>query len=156
MGPALGVISTIATIGGTVLGAVSSIQQGKYQDAVAQAQAKAEERKANEVQAASQRDAAARAKEAKYVMSRQQAVAAASGGGAGDSTILNLMAQTGAQGQYNANSSIYEGQVQGGDLKYQAGIDRMSGRMQRQAGYIGAGTTLLGGIADFAKYKYGY
>lgn len=155
MGPALGVISTIATIGGTVLSAASSIQQGNYQNAIAQAQAKAEQRRANEVQASAQRDAAQRAKEAKYVMSRQQAVAAASGGGAADSTVLNLMSQTAGQGAYNAASSIYEGQSAGDSLNYQASIDRMSGRMQRQAGYIGAGTTLLGGIADFAKYKYG-
>lgn len=138
-----------------MLSAVGAIQQGKYQEAAANAQAKAEERRAQEEQASAQREAIRRNKETKYVLSRQLALSAASGGGAADSTVLNLMATTGAEGQYQGQSAIYEGVTRGQGLTYQAAIDRMSGRAAKQAGYINAATSILGGIADFAKYKYG-
>lgn len=155
MAGALAVIGTIASIGGTVLSAVGAIQQGKYQQATAEAQAKAEERRAQEEQAGAQREAIRRGREARYVLSRQLAVSASSGGSASDSTVLNLMANTAREGDYQSQSAVYEGTMRGQGLQYQAGIDRMAGQQARTAGYINAGSSILGGIASFAKYRYG-
>jgi hypothetical protein len=159
LAPVLPVIATVASIGGTVLGAMASIQQGKYQEAVAKAQAKAAARQAQEVQAVGQREAVERARAARMVQSRQLALTAAGGGGTGDASILKLMAQTGAEGQQQVANTVYDTQVQGNALNYQGDIYRMQGRNARNAGYVDAFSTVLGGVSNAAQSwgaKYGY
>ena len=68
-------------IGGSLLSAVGSVAGGISADNQAEAQAQAAERQAGEAQAVSQREAIQRSKEAKLLLSRNQALAAASGGG---------------------------------------------------------------------------
>lgn len=145
-------IGVAASVGGTVLSALGSIQQGRYQEAALKAQAQAQEARAQEERAAAQREAVRRGKEAAFILSRQQALAAASGGGAADSTVLNLMATTAAEGQYQQQVAVYEGEARGRGLEYQAAIDRMQANAARKAGFINAGSSVLGGISSFARY----
>ena len=135
---------------GTGLSAVGSIAAGNAQNEALQAQAAAEERKGNEARAATQREAIQRAKEARLALSRQQAVASASGAGATDPTVLKLMGDVGKQGQYNVASTLYEGEAIQAGMQDQAAISRMRGRQARLAGFIGAGTTMLNGLSGFA------
>jgi hypothetical protein len=143
-------IGLIAGLAGSALSAAGSIAAGNHQSAAMNAQAQAAERQAAEERAASQREAVQRAREAKLVLSRQQAVAAASGGGATDTTVLGLMGDVAAQGQFNTASALYEGEARGRGLEDQAALSRMQARQAKLAGFIGAGSTMLTGISGFA------
>jgi len=155
MAAALPVIGIVASIGGTVLSAMGAIQQGRYQEAAMKAQANAQEARAQEERAAAQREAVRRGKEAAFVLSRQQALSAASGGGTADPTVLNLMAGTATEGAYQSQVAVYEGEQRGRGLEYQAAISRMQGRAARRAGFIDAASSVLGGISSFARYRPG-
>ena len=137
----------------TVLEAGGKIITGASQSAALKAEAASAERKADEVLAASTRDAAQRRKEADLVLSRQQAVAAASGGMATDTTVLNLMADTAQEGQYQVATSLYEGKAQRAGLLDQAAIARMQAKQAMLSGFIGAGTTMLNGMSSYSKYR---
>jgi hypothetical protein len=141
---------------GTGLSAVGSIVAGSQQAAMAEAQAAAAERQASEERAASQREAIQRSKEARLVMSRQQAVAAASGGGATDSTVLNLMGDTASQGWFNQASAVYEGESRGRALEDQAAISRWEGKQAKMASFISAGSTVLSGISGLSGTQRGF
>lgn len=143
-------LGLIAGLVGTGVSTVGSIAAGAAQEEMLEAQATAAERQANEERAASQREAIQRAREARLVLSKQQNVAAASGAGALDPTILDIMGKTAAQGQYNVSSALYEGEARGAGLEDQAAIDRMRARQAKLAGFVDAGSTMLSGISGFS------
>lgn len=138
-------IETALLIAGTAISAVGQLKAGADQEASLNAQASARERQANENRAVAQREAGMRKKNAEQVLSRQLAVAAASGGGAADKTVLDIMGDTEAEGDFQAKAALYEGETQGRNLDYQAGIDRMEARNARLSSFINAGSTVLSG-----------
>lgn len=144
----LGLLGTGLSVAGTIAG-------GVQQKNLADAQAKAAERQASEERAASQREAIQRSKEARLVLSRQQAVSAASGGGAGDPTVVDLMGDTLSQGWFNSASAIYEGESRGRALEDQAAISRWQGRQAQLASFIDAGSSVLSGLSGFAQGRGG-
>jgi hypothetical protein len=157
--PVLGIISTVASIGGTVLGVMAANQQGKYQEAVAKAQAKAANRQANEVTAQGQREAVVRAKQARLVQSRINAVASAGGGNASDPTILQLMGGVGGEGALQVANTISDAKTQGGSLNYQADIYKMQGAQAAAGRKWDVAGAILGGVSNLAgswASKYGY
>lgn len=68
------------------------------------------ERQAGIVVAASQRTAAEELRQSDLVASRALAVAAASGGGVSDPTVVDILARTRGEGVYRANVALYEGE----------------------------------------------
>lgn len=146
-------IETALLIGGSLLSAGGTIVSGLSQSSALKAEAAAKERQAGEVQAQSQRDAIERRKEADLLLSRQQAVAASTGGTATDTGVLNLMADTAAQGSYNVATSIYEGNSAAAGLLDQAAISRMQAKQATMAGFINAGSTMLSGFSSYQKYR---
>lgn len=144
-------LGLIAGLAGTAVSAVGTIAAGHSQNEMAKSQAAAAERQASEERASSQREAIQRSKEARLVMSRQQAVAASSGGGAADSTVLNLMGDTASQGWFNQASAIYEGESRGRALEDQAAISRWQGKQAKMASFISAGSTVLSGVSGFSQ-----
>ena len=167
MAAALPVIGIVASIGGSLLSAQGAMQQAAYQEAAFKAQAqqqeataKINEQRAQEERATAQREAVRRGKEAAFMLSRQQALSAASGGGSADTSVLNLMAGTKQEGDYQAQSAVYEGETIGKGLEFQADLDRqgaaisrMQGQAAKKAGFIDAAGAILGGISSFARYS---
>lgn len=147
---ALAALGTAASAVGTVVGASAAEEQGKNADRAAQMQALALQREAREKEAAAQRRAITEQTKADLVLSRQQAVAAASGGGATDPTVLDIMGNTAQQGRYNADSALYEGAAAGQSLDEQAALTRYRGQQARRAGRINSMTTVLSGMSNFA------
>ncbi len=145
--PAIGAVGSAV---GTVVSAGAAEEQGKAAQQAAEMQAMARERQAREREAAAGREAASQERKTNAVLSRQQAVAAASGGGATDPTVLDLMGDTAAQGAYNSASALYEGFAAGRSLDEQAAIDRFRGQQARRAGQISSMGTLLSGVSNFA------
>lgn len=146
MAAALAIIGPIVSAAGSLVGGVMANNQAK-------AQAEAMEIEAGQRRASAQREAEQRRKEANLVLSRQQAVAAASGGGATDSTVLDLMARTGGQGELNAQWAQYQGKEEGRGLENQAAMTRAAGRNALFGSFIDAGTSMLSGFSNWQKYK---
>lgn len=144
-------MSGFEIIGG-LLSAAGTIAGGVAEKRSADAEAAQLKRKGQEEFAASQRDAAASRKEATLANSRAQALAAASGGGAGSDapTIVKLMTDTAGQGEMNAQSAMYGGLSRQAGLNDQARARRASGK----ASFLGS--TLAGfGQAGKSIYSFG-
>lgn len=134
---------------GTGLSAAGTIAAGKAEQENQEFVARQEQDKAKEEFAASQREAQQARREARIAQSRQQALAAASGGGAGADapTIVRLMSDTAGQGELNAGSAIYGGQQRAAGLNDSAKARRRSGR----ASFLGS---VLGGFGQMAGGAY--
>ena len=134
---------------GALVGAVGSIMQGNAAAAQAKGQAKMLEKRANEERAVSHREAIRKTREAKMLQSRGQAVAAASGGGAADPTVVNLMGGIGAEGKYQSGIALYEGETKGRGLEFEAKLKRAEAKQHKLAGMIGAFSSVLNGLSSF-------
>lgn len=121
------------------------------------------EQRGGQAEAIAQRKARADNLNTELITSRQLAVAAASGGGASDPTIINLIAKTNAVGAMRSAIDLYEGEEQNRQLRLQAAAKRYEGDLGVQASeskasaYETQGTaSLLSGFGSlFAKYGMG-
>lgn len=122
---------------GTAASTVGTIAQGAAENRAAKFEAQQMEAKAKEENAASQREAAQSRTEAQLAMSRQQALAASSGGGAGTDapTIVRLMQDTAGQGELNAGMQLYGGTQRARGLMDSAKGRRMSGKASLLGSY---------------------
>ena len=109
---------------------------------------------ASDVQAASQRTAWSVDRQGEMMASRALAVAAASGGGASDPTVVNLMAQNAGEFAYRKAVALYEGESKAQSLRYgadvteyQAGATAASARAAGVANLFKAGTSIMSGAA---------
>lgn len=115
---------------------------------------------AGQAVAASQRGALEQQRQSTIAQSRMLAVAAASGGGARDPTIVNLIARNAGEGAYRSGLALYQGEEQSRQLLMQASAKRFEGQValeggqQRQQAYRTAATSSLikGAGSLFAKY----
>jgi hypothetical protein len=130
---------------GTAASAVGTISAGAAEKRNQDYLAKQEDMKAKEEMASSQREAQQNKNEAELAMSRQQALAASSGGGAGFEapTIVRLMSDTAGQGTLNANTTLYGGMERAAGLKDSAKGRRAAGK----ASFLGS---VLGGFGQAA------
>lgn len=123
-------------------------------------QAQQAEEQAGTAIAISQRGAMEEERKASLMTSRALAVAAASGGGVSDPTIINLIARTRGEGAYRSGVVLYEGESRARQLRLQAQAYRVSGadaiatgREQEFGSRIGALGSLAGGSGSlFANF----
>lgn len=118
---------------------------------------------AGDVTASSQIAAAEQQRQARMVQGRTLAVAAASGAGVSNPTVVNMLARTAGEGTYRANVALYGGaekarllnmQAAAADYEGAAGIE--AGDLKAQAIEIGGGANSLAGAASlFSKYNVG-
>ena len=107
--------------------------------------------------AVSQRQALEERRQADLVASRALAVAAASGAGVSDPTVVDLLARTRGEGVYRANVALYEGEARARSMRIAAagggGFDE--GR-SLQAGFnaAAAGALFRGGAGLYARSLY--
>src|ERR1051325_11422191 len=140
-----GLGSTLGAIGSVVSG-VGTIAAGAAENNAAKFEAAQMEQKAKEEVAASQRDAIAKRREGAILNSRAQAVAAASGGGAGTDapTIVKLMGQTAGEADYNAQTAMYGGYSRAAGLQDSAKARRASGKASLLGSVIGGFGSMAG------------
>jgi hypothetical protein len=111
--------------------------------------------------ALAQRRALEEQRQGELQASRALAVAAASGGGVSDPTIVNLLANIKGEAVYRANIALYEGEAQARRLRLEAAAGRLSGSYAQiegaraEQGYaIGAaGTVFRGGAAVYSMLR---
>lgn len=103
---------------------------------------------AGQERAASQRQSIEKRREATVAQSKARAIAAASGGGALDPSVVKIMGDLEGEGEFNALSSLYEGEERARNQESEAIVTRYEGQQKKKAGYIAARSTILKGSAD--------
>jgi hypothetical protein len=140
-------LATIAAVVGTVASIGSAIYTGQQLNEAAQIEAHNLEVVGREEFAAAQREAQERRLEGKLLESRQLAVAAASGAGAGldDPTIVKLLTTTGELTEYAVSTIGYRGErlrdayYRSADAKRRGGEASLFGSYLSAFGELGAG-----------------
>lgn len=146
---------TLLGIGGTFLGAKGKFDAGSLAQRQAYNEADQLETKAGFTRAISQRNAVEHTKQAELVNSRAKAVAAASGGGASDPTIINMMARTAEEGLIRSLNEMASGESEARYLEKQAKYRREEGDDAKKAGKTSAISTILSGGSKLLMEKYG-
>lgn len=146
----LGVIGKVLAGAASAVSAVGTIAAGSAQNASAEFQAKQLDQQAAEEKAASQREAARVKKERDFILSRQQAVAAASNLGALDETVQDLAGDVVQEGAFQERMVRYGGDERAKGRRMQAAAARMEGAAAKTGSYFSAGGTILGGLGSFA------
>jgi hypothetical protein len=137
------------------------LEQGDQQAAYGEALQKAAEfeaaqlrDQANEAFAASQRAAWSEERAARYLMSETLARAAASGGGASDPTVINIIARQAQEGAYRQQVALYEGserahllRMQATAREYEGATRAVAGRNAERGSNLAAAASLLGGFS---------
>lgn len=156
----LSMAGTFLQAWGVLSGGRSARIAGERAKVAAEFQALQEEEQAGISIALAQRSAAEERRQAGMQASRALAVAAASGGGVSDPTIVRLIAATRGEGVYRANVDLYEGEARARELRLQAAATRVGGadaaaegvRKQTGALFSAAGVAAKGGLSLYAKY----
>lgn len=149
---ALPAIAIGLAVAGTVVSAGASIYGGIKANEAAQLEGKQLIRQGKEEFAAAQRDALEARLQGKLLQSRQQAVAAASGGGAGTDapSIMKLMTETGERTDYAAQVAMYQGESKRRYYTDAASAARTGGQNSLIGSVLKAVGTLAGGLGDAA------
>lgn len=137
--------SALSAIGAGV-SAIGTLQAGKAADAQARQDALNMEAQGKEELAASQREAMQKRREGALINSRAQALAAASGGGADDPTIVRLMTQTASEAENNAGSVMFGGLSRQRGLNDSAKARRKEGKASLLGSHLGAFGQFAGGL----------
>lgn len=142
--PALMLAGSAVSAGGTIIGAKSEAKGLRREAAQLEVNAGQE-------RAVSQRDAIEQRRQGRLASSRALAVAAASGGGVDDPTVVNAIANLDGESEYRALTAMYEGDTRGDDLERQAKARRTEAKNVKKQALFKAGSTIIGaggGIAD--------
>lgn len=163
-------ISLAATAASTAVGVYSSVRQGKAAQAQADYQAKVAKQNQDlaEQQASAERmagfeEAQATRRKAATLIGSQRAAAGASGAVVDFGSNLDLQADTAGQAEMDAINaynkgidSAYNSQINAWNYGQQATAYEASGQAAKNAGYLNAASTALGGIADMGSTWAGY
>lgn len=143
---AVSVLGTVLQVGGT-LGAGAAAEAG------AEFEAEQLRRRAGQVRGARQRSALEIERQGRLEQSRALAVAASSGAGASDPTVINHMANLAAETNYKKMVALYEGEEEAKVLEMEAAMRQLGGRQAKQASRLrAAGTLLSEGASLYSKY----
>jgi hypothetical protein len=142
---------------GTIAGGNAAAEAGERQQEAYYYRAKQEEQAAQESRASAQRAALEKRREGRFLQSKLQARAAASGAGADDPTVLDLAAGIAQRSEYDALFDMYRGENRARGLEDQAKGSRMTGDAERieginrkKASRIQAIGTIIGGASSMA------
>lgn len=147
MAEALMIAGKGVEVAGTILGARSEAKALK-------SEARQLDAKAGLERASSQREALEERRQGRLAQSRTLALAAASGGGASDPTVVNLMADLAGEGEYRALTALYNGEEEARGLEAQATARRKEAKAVKTAGYLKAAGTILNAGSSMAD-RYG-
>ena len=142
-------------VSGQLIGAMGNIVYANQARQAGEYQAEQLRINAGQAVAAGQRDAEDVDRQTRLITSRALAVAAASGGGASDPTVVNTIADVAAEGAYRRALALYHGEAAARVLNMDADTAVYSSKRQAGAarlsavgGVMGAGATGLKGKAQ--------
>ncbi|MDW9547733.1 hypothetical protein [Sinorhizobium meliloti] len=124
------------------------MQAGREQEARFKHEQKVQEQQADEAQAASQRDAAERYREGRFMLSQQRAAIAGSGGSVSDPSVIDLMDDTQERTALAAQTDIYKGEQQARGYNDAAKVAGINASNSMSAARLRAGASLFAGASD--------
>jgi hypothetical protein len=135
---------------GTVMSARGEMAAGKAQAQAYEFQARQYQQQALADQASSQRKAIEERRKADLAISRGRAVAAASGAGASDVTVNELMGGIAETGDYNVLSALFEGDEAAAGKRMAASAARYQGAEAKRTAKTKAFSTIMSGASNLA------
>lgn len=139
---------------GGLIGAGGTILEGEAANAGGKSEQMQLNQQAGQDRAASQVEATQIRRSARYAQSRALALAAASGAGASDPTVVNIIGGIAGEGEFQALSSLYTGEESARGKEFAGSIARKEGRTAKSASYFKAAGTVLSGASSWGG-KYG-
>lgn len=139
--PTTAVLAVTAVAG--ALSAYSQVQTGKANAAIANANADAQEQAGRDAVNTGNDQAYQQRMQAKQVAGKQTVALASGGAELTSGNALDLTTETMQQGTLDALTTINNGQRQAAGLQFQADTSRAQGKIDKQSGMLGAGSTLL-------------
>lgn len=139
-------LAPLMILGSTALGAVGMVQQSNAEGAAAEGNARQLDARAKGEMADASLKAEQHRKDADRLISKQRAIAAASGGGTGGSA-GEIMAETAGQAEYNSALDLWLGGERATTSKYAADISRMEAKAKRKALPFQIGSAVLSGVS---------
>lgn len=137
-----------------VVGALSAIQQGRAAQAAANYNATINAQNAEISRADAAMEATQVQRENALRLGAIRANQGASGGAAGEGSVLDVLGDVAAQGELERQFVLYQGEQRARGFTNTAQLDRYSGRQARSASYMRAGTELLsGGAKAYQSYR---
>lgn len=144
------------SIASGVVGAMGTIAAGKAQVAAARAERAQLAQIAAEKQAVATRESQDKGRETKMLLSRGQAVAAASGGGATDPTVMELAGGIAQYGNVQSRELTRQGQEEARMLNYKGLVGVKMAKAQQKVAMLGAIGQVVGGFTSaFQNYGSG-
>lgn len=151
---ALNSVGTGIEAAGSIIGGLSHIEFGQQAQQASEFQAAQLRQNAGQAQASAQHQAYDVDRQAQYTASSALATAAASGGGASDPTVVNLIARNAGEFAYRKSVALYQGDDKARLLNLQADAKEFEGsntaansNMVGMSQMFAAGTSLLKGSA---------
>lgn len=146
-------MSQVLAIGGKLVEGVGSIVGGNSQAKQLKSEAKQLERNAGLERATSQRQSIEERRQAELASSRALALAAASGGGADDPTVVNTIADIEGEGEYRALTALYNGDQSARGMEDEAAARRKEAKNIKRASIFKAvGSVLSAGSSLMDRY----
>lgn len=155
--------STILGTAGQIAKGNAAVQVAKGRQIESQYEAGQLDTEAGMSRGVGMRNAADIARNVELINSAALARAAASGAGASDPTVMNVLAKTAGEGAYRQTLAMYEGEAQArldtmraSALRYEGDLSMTEAQTAEKATDIGAASTLLTGGANmlsmYSKY----
>lgn len=149
-------LGSLGSVVGTGMAAIGARNAGIAADQEANYRAQQDEIRAGQERASAQRASIEEIRKMRLVQSRGRAVAAASGAGALDPSVMDIMGDLETEGRYRAATAAYQGEDSARNLENSAMLSRYTGKQAKSAGNTKAISTLLSGVSDLhAKYDGG-
>lgn len=134
---------------GTVMTVIGKIQEGNSAQKAATYEAAQMNYNAGQERASSQRSAEEQRRQKDYAESRFRAVAASSGGGAADPTIVKGMGNLEQEGEYRANTALFQGEEKARGLETGAALKMYEGQVAKQQSRFAAIGSAMSGASSF-------
>jgi hypothetical protein len=138
----------------SAISAASAVKQGNDAKKVANANADAQEQAGRDSINASNAQAEQQRQQGRQLAGRQAAAFGANGTDMTSGSALNTFGDTAAGTQLDALTTINNGERQAAGMDFQASVNRAQGKMDQQAGYAKATTTILNStLSGFSAYQ---
>ena len=138
-------LAAIATVVSTVGQAVSLTRSGAAFSDAADAAKRVGKINAGQARAVSQQKAFFARRAGRFAASKALAIAAASGGGAGDPTVIKIIGDLNAQSEFEALSELFTGSSQANALEFRGELDAFNLKARSSLAFGKAITTITSG-----------
>lgn len=132
-------------VAAAVVGAIGAIRQGQAARSAADYNAAIAEQNAQAIRQQSEIQTKQIERENFLRLGSIRAAQGKAGGDTGQGSVLDVIGDAAAQGELDKQNSIYRAELQARGYQNTAALDTFSGRSAQTAGFMKAGSELLGG-----------